>query len=525
VTGAPAGGAPAGEPPAADGTAEAAYLFFTSGTTGVPKAVRGRHAGLTHFLGWQRDTFDLRPADRCAQLTGLSFDVVLRDVLLPLVSGAALCIPADAGQDAGLDPTGTLDWLAEQRITCLHTVPTLARAWLAGRAGGDPAGGSAADGGATGGGAAGGAGAGGDGGPQLRVTFFAGEPLPGELARDWRAACGGTVVNLYGPTETTLAKCAYLVGTDCPDGVLPVGTAIPGAQALVLGPGGEAGGIGEVGEIVIRTPYRSLGYANPNGTDGSDEQRWQPNPATGDPDDLLYRTGDLGRFRPDGDLDILGRLDGQVKIRGVRVETDEVAATLGRHPAVAQAAVTTRPDGRGAATLVAYLVAPAHTPVTPATQTQLRSYLSKRLPDAMVPNAFVFVPAIPATANGKVDWAALPAGADAAAATEYVAPRTDPERVVAAIMAELLRRDRVGVHDSFFALGGHSLLAMQLVARIAAALGVTLPLQVVFETPTPAGLAAAVLAGPAEAAPPELAPIAPVDRAKRANRANRANRG
>jgi amino acid adenylation domain-containing protein len=447
------------------GAADAAYVFFTSGTTGVPKGVLGRHAGLAHFLSWQRDTFGVGPGDRCAHLTGLSFDVVLRDVLLPLVSGATLVVP-ERGDE--LTPSQCLPWLAEQGVTCLHAVPTLAEAWLAER----PAGAAPA---------------------AVRLTFFAGEPLRGELVRAWRSASAGggagaaTVVNLYGPTETTLATCAYVVPQGCHAGVQPVGAAMPGAQALVLRPDGGGCGIGEVGEIVIRTPYRSLGYLNV-----PDSPAWLVNPATADPDDLLYRTGDLGRYRLDGTVDILGRRDRQVKIRGVRVETDEVAAVLCGYPGVEQAAVTTGPDGSGRPMLVAYAVAPAHTAATPA---QLQSYLGKRLPAAMVPAAFAFVDAIPRTLNGKVDWTALPPVAPPApAGSQYLAPRTAAERSVARIVAVLLGRDRVSVLDDFFALGGHSLLAMQLVSRIADASGVTLPLQAVFESRTVAGIASAVVA-------------------------------
>jgi amino acid adenylation domain-containing protein len=467
-SGAPAAGQPCAVPPAVTGEDDPAYVFFTSGTTGVPKGVLGRRAGLAHFLAWQRDTFDVGPGDRCAHLTGLSFDVVLRDVLLPLVSGATLCVPTEGEE---MPPERVLSWLAEQEITCVHTVPALARAWLAGRAA------AAAP-------------------RQLRLSFFAGEPLTGELARAWRSVCGAaTVVNLYGPTETTLAICAYVVPADCTPGVQPIGAAIPGAQALITGPGGTPCGIGEVGEIVIRTPYRSLGYIN-----GDERSPWTANPASSAPGDLLYRTGDLGRYRLDGSIDILGRTDRQVKIRGVRVELDEIAALAARHPTVEQAVVVSRPDDEGHPALAAYLVAPSR---TPATATQLRGYLGKRLPAAMLPSALVFVDEIPRTANGKTDWRALPPlEPDSENGAEFTEPRDAAEREIAGIMAGLLRRDRVGAHDSFFALGGHSLLATQLVSRIASALGVTLPLRTVFETPTVAEIAAAVTAAAATTAAP-----------------------
>ncbi|HST65332.1 MAG TPA: AMP-binding protein, partial [Mycobacteriales bacterium] len=388
----------------------AGYVFFTSGTTGTPKAVVGRRDGLVHFLRWQRGTYGVGPDDRCAQVTGLSFDVVLRDLLLAPVSGATLVVPADAEAAA---PARFAGWLGERRVTVLHAVPTLLEAWLAETPPGTPA-------------------------PRLRLTFAAGEPLTAATATRWREAAGGRVVNLYGPTETTLAKLAYDVPDRPAPGVQPVGRPLPGTQALLHTRAGVACGIGEVGEIVLRTPYRSLGYA------GQDGPGFEPNPATGDADDLLYRTGDLGRLRPDGSLDILGRADRQVKIRGVRVEPDEVAATAARHPAVTRAVVAAVPDAAGRPLLAAWLVAPTGTSGTPS---QVRSFLGKRLPAAAVPSVITVVEDIPRTANGKTDWAALPAAVAATAAPEHVEPRTELERTVAGVFATLLRRDRVGVHD------------------------------------------------------------------------------
>ena len=438
----------------------AAYVFFTSGSTGTPKAVVGRASGLSHFLLWQRDEFGIGPGDRAGQLTGLSFDVVLRDMLTPLISGATLVVPA---HDRDVLPPNLPRWLAEQAVTVVHAVPSLLETWLA-----DGFGDGAA--------------------PRLRLTFSAGEALTGHLATRWRAATGdGQVVNLYGPTETTLAKLAHRVPARPSPGVQPIGGPVPGAQALILNVAGTGAAVGEVGQIVLRTPFRSLGYAA--GPPSQGPTVWTVNPATGDPDDVLYATGDLGRFRLDGSLDILGRADRQVKIRGVRVEPDEVAAVLGRHPAVQQAAVTAVPDQHGVPTLAAYLVAPGH---TSGTASQVRGYLGKRLPPAAVPSSFLFVEQIPRTANGKTDWAALPTPTTGAEQVAYLAPGSPLERTVADVVAALLHRDRVGLHDGFFALGGHSLLAMQLVSRLADATGVVLPLQQVFETPTVAGLARAL---------------------------------
>jgi len=447
--------------PAPIGPGDPAYVVFTSGTTGVPKGVVGRHNGLSHFLAWQRDSFGIKPGDRCAQLTGLSFDVVLRDVFLPLVSGATLCLPASDDQAA----VRVIGWLAQAGITCAHVVPTLAQAWL------DHADTEAPT--------------------ALRHTFFAGEPLTGRLVARWRQACPNTgIVNLYGPTETTLATCWYRVPADSPTGVQPVGSAMPGTQALVVGPGGRRCGIGEVGEVVVRSPYRSLGYLNPP---AGSHPTFVPNPHTSDPADLLYHTGDRGRYRPDGPLELLGRLDRQVKIRGVRVEPDEVAAVLATHPAVSQAVVATHTDDGGKPALVAYLTTSG--PTTP-TAPQLRSYLAQRLPAVMMPGAFVLLDRMPATANGKIDWQALPpALSDDTTAPPPTPARSPVEEALSAICAQVLGVDHVGVHDDFFELGGHSLLAMQVASRVRSLLGAELSIRLVFEAPTVAGLAQRLVGG------------------------------
>jgi len=479
----PGTGRPAPPPAAARGPAapqqvgpdDPAYIFFTSGTSGVPAGVLGCHKGLSHFLAWQRETFGFGPRDRCAQLTGLSFDVVLRDIFTPLASGATLCLP---GELVELDAPRLIQWLQDEAITSLHTVPSLARSWLYDLAPGTSV-------------------------VSLRQAFFAGEPLTDDLVRCWRRVFpAAEVFNLYGPTETTLAKCWHRVAGDSPLGIQPVGFSLPGAQALVLSAAGRMCGVGERGEIVVRTPFRTLGYVNaPEGL----RRRFCANPfRPGDDRDLVYYTGDAGRFRPDGALEILGRLDQQVKIRGVRVEPDEVAAVLAQHPAVRSCAVLARQDGSGQASLAAYVVpagpdaGPGAGPGAPPAG-ELRAYLAARLPAVMVPSAFVPLAALPLTPNGKLDRAALPdpASVRPRPGDDFLAPRTAVEEVLAGIWAEVLGVERVGVHDNFFELGGHSLLATGLVSRMRRVLRAELPLRALFEAPTLAGMAAAILADPA----------------------------
>jgi amino acid adenylation domain-containing protein len=424
-----------------------AYLFFTSGTTGVPKGVLGCHKGLSHFLKWQREQFAIGPEDACAQLTGLSFDVVLRDIFLPLTSGASLHLP-DASE------SGILSWLERRQITALHTVPTVAQTWL----NDVPEGMSLRS---------------------LRWAFFAGEPLNDSLIARWRAAFpeSGKIVNLYGPTETTLAKCFYVVPDEPLFGVQPVGQPLPETQALVLNSSNNLCGIGEIGEIVIRTPFRTLGYIN-------DEHsgRFQINPFTGVADDLIYRTGDRGRYRPDGTLEILGRLDQQVKIRGVRVEPDEVTALLARHPAVDSCIVIACKDAHNENALAAYVVGDCPT-------SELRTYLTKHLPPAMVPSFFVIMPELPLTPNGKVDRRALPEPERSLPQPdEFVAPRDQTEQTVADIWSDVLGIKQFSVATDFFELGGHSLLATQIISRLRDTFQIELPVASIFENRTVAEL-------------------------------------
>ena len=441
-----------------------AYIFFTSGSTGMPKAVLGRHHGLSHFLDWQRSRFEVTPADRVAQLIGLSFDPLLRDVFLPLTSGATLCIPQ---QRDLLDPAA---WLAREAISIVHTTPTVMQSWQQG---------SRAVGGL----------------PALRWLFVAGEPLTGALVGAWRSRFGahGRIVNLYGPTETTMARCFHVLA-DTPDsGIQPVGRPLPDSQALVLNPQGRRCGIGEIGEVVLRTPLRSLGYV---GLPEENQRRFRKNPWRDDVNDLLYFTGDLGRYQVDGTLEIAGRLDDQVKIRGVRVEPAEVMAALARHPSVRQCVVVPMPDEQGQPRLVAYvaIVATLDNPLGGAPRAaDLRTHLATQLPEAFVPATFVFMDNLPVQPNGKVDRKRLPPPDELAesplAGAAMVLPRSPVEQALWDIWRAVLRVEVFGVFEGFFELGGHSLLATQVVARVREVLGVELPLRAVFETPSIAGLA------------------------------------
>ncbi|HLJ15852.1 MAG TPA: non-ribosomal peptide synthetase [Bryobacteraceae bacterium] len=427
-----------------------AYIFFTSGSTGIPKGVLGCHKGLSHFLAWQSEEFQVGKNDRVAQLTNLSFDPLLRSMFLALVSGGTLCLPEES---TTLAADGVLPWMQKSAITLLHVVPSLALSWL----GSVPAGCTL---------------------PNLRAVFFAGEPLHESLVRRWRAKFPSSeIVNLYGPTETTMAKFFYRVPAEPDAGIQPVGWPLPETQGLVLDEQNALCVMREAGEIVIRTPFRSLGYIN---APEEQEKRFLRNPFRDDPSDLVYRTGDRGRYRADGALEILGRLDFQVKIQGVRVEPEEVSATILRHPGVQACVVIARPDASERLTLIAYVVAPG------LSAEQLRGFLSTELPAAIIPSSFVFLERLPLNPNGKVDRGALPA---VAVTRSFTAPRTQLEQQLAAVWKDVLGVDKVGLEDNFFELGGNSIGLAQVHAKLKPLVNRDIPITDLFQYPTVRALA------------------------------------
>lgn len=436
-----------------------AYIFFTSGTTGTPKGILGVHKGISHFLHWQRETFNVTPSDRVCQLTSLSFDALLRDIFLPLTSGAVLCLPKD---ETIVLSSEVFHWLEQEEISILHTVPARVQSWLMEYSNLDASNPISLR--------------------HLRLVFFSGEPLMDTLISRWRQAFPetGQLINLYGPTETTMVKCYYSVPEPPQPGSQPGGWAIFDTQALILTQTNHLCGIGELGEIVLRTPFRTLGYIN---APDENQRRFIPNPLREDAQDLIYYTGDLGRYRPDGALEVLGRNDTQVKIRGVRIELGEIESVLHQHPTIGAAVVTAHENSSGEKSLVAYLV--ITTREQPSSQ-DLRLFLRQQLPDYMLPSRFMFLEAMPLLPNGKVDRRALPTPEPSHQASEetFVAHRDELERDLTRIWEEVLDTKPIGVRDNFFDLGGHSLLAVRLFAQIEKRFGKTLPLATLFQAAT-----------------------------------------
>ena len=447
-----------------------AYIAFTSGSTGTPKGIVAGQRPLSHFLDWHVRTFDLDETDRFSLLSGLSHDPLLRDLFTPLWLGASLAVP---DPELVASPGWLAGWMAREAVTVVHLTPAMAQLLT----GSDTI------------------------LPSLRRAFFGGDAL---LRRDvdrLRALAPGVAcVSYYGATETPQAMCWHAVsseGAEAPDGrPVPLGRGIEGVQLLVLNEARGLAGLGEAGEIFIRTPYLALGYLD---DEALTRERFLPNPfvETPSPDDRLYRTGDLGAYLLSGEVQPLGRADRQIKIRGFRVEPAEVEAALASQPGVREAAVVLR-----GSSLAGYAV-PA-TPETVLSPAALRNALRAILPPYMVPAAVVVLPALPLTPNGKVDRAALPDPGPGHEAG-HVAPRDPIEALLAEIWAGVLGLERVGALDDFFALGGHSLLATQVVSRVREACGVDLPLRALFEATTLAALARQIeeaRRGGAPAAPP-----------------------
>lgn len=451
-----------------------AYLAFTSGTTGTPRGILTTHRPLGHFLHWHCETFSLNEDDTFSLLSGLAFDPLLRDIFTPLWLGATLCIP---GSQEFVEPQRLLDWLHMCAVSVVHLTPALSQFLLEGYAKqdalADPE--NAQDTGVL--------------LPALRYLFLGGERLTWQLVRllRLRLSATATYVNLYGATETPQAMSYFVVpaqeefdGVAC--GEIPLGRGIADVQLLLLTPERSLAGIGELAEIYVRTPYLAIGYL-------SDEQatsdRFLVNPFTGEHTDRLYKTGDLGRYLPNGLVIFAGRADFQVKIRGFRVEPGEVEAILCIHEAVQDCVVLAREDAPDMPCLVGYLQLRQ-----PVETRDILDFLRQRLPAYMLPTALVVLPAFPLTPNGKVDRRALPAPARI---TNDASPLSLPRDAIEAALAEIwctfLQLLEVGVHDNFFLLGGHSLLATQIVSRIRETFRVELPLRWLFEAPTIASLA------------------------------------
>jgi amino acid adenylation domain-containing protein len=453
-----------------------AYVIYTSGSTGQPKGAANRHAGVVNRLRWAQDTYRLDAGDKVLQKTPYGFDVSVWEFFLPLMAGAQLVIARPGGHQ---DPYYLEDTIERAGITTLHFVPSMLQAFLAVAQPARCA--------------------------SLRRVLCSGEALGHALQMRFHQWLPKVELhNLYGPTEAAVDVTAWHCRPDAAMGIVPIGRPIANTRIYVLDRRGQPVPLGVAGEIHIGGTAVGAGYLNrPQQT----AERFVDDPFSGVPGARLYRTGDLGRWLADGKLEYLGRNDFQVKIRGLRIEPGEIEAALLDGGDVLEAAVLARQDQPGDQRLVAYLVL---RPGAVLDAGALRAALHRTLPDYMVPGAFVDMPAMPVTANGKLDRHALPAPQrEAWNAQAHEAPCGERETAVAAIWQDLLGLELVGRNDHFFTLGGHSLLVIAMIERLRQH-GLHATVQMVFRAATLADLAAAIdsaAAAPAPfAAPPNLIP-------------------
>ncbi|KAB1082354.1 amino acid adenylation domain-containing protein, partial [Neorhizobium galegae] len=461
-----------------------AYVIYTSGSTGTPKGVMVEHRAILNRLIWMQKAYALNATDVVLQKTPFGFDVSAWEFFWTLLEGATLVLAPPA---AHKDPDALVNLIISHRITTAHFVPSMLVSFMEAKSV--------------------------DRCTSLQRLVCSGEALAASLAHKVRRVLPWTGLhNLYGPTEAAIDVTAWNCPADFDGSVVPIGRPIANTRLYLLDGHGAPVPFGAVGELYIGGAGVARGYLNrPDLT----AERFIASPFV--EGDRLYRSGDLGRYLPDGNLEFLGRNDDQVKIRGFRIEPGEIAARLCEHELVGDAVVVARQDRAGDQRLVAYVVAkPAHgSDEADGAQlaASLRAHLGGRLPDYMVPAAFVRLDGLPLTPNGKLDRQALPApDDDAYARTAYEAPQGEVETALAEIWAELLGVERVGRNDNFFELGGHSLLAVQLSSRLSLAVGVELPLTRLFATPVLCDLAASIVEALSRAGPQELPAIAAVSR-------------
>ena len=442
------------------GEENVAYVIYTSGSTGRPKGVMNTHGAIRNRLLWMQETYQLNDSDRVLQKTPYSFDVSVWEFFWPLMFGAQLVMARPGGHQ---DSRYLVEVIREKKVTVLHFVPLMLSVFIEEEGVAECR--------------------------SVRQIIGSGEALSGRLARRVQERMPWVELdNLYGPTEAAVdvTRWRRVRGAE----TVPIGRPIANIELYILNESGGLAPVGVVGELHIGGVGLARGYDNRADLTA---EKFVLHPFSRQPGARLYRTGDLARYLADGQIEYLGRLDHQVKIRGNRIELGEIETALLQHDGVREAVLMAREAGPGEGLhLVAYFVPEnGHDSVTPGA---LREFLRGRLPEFMVPSYFVLLETLPLTPNGKIARRALPAPEDVGRtdATDYVAPQSDTEKALAEIWADVLGAARVGVNDNFFDMGGHSLVATQVISRLRDAFHVALPLRALFEAPTVRSLAAMI---------------------------------
>lgn len=424
-----------------------AYVIYTSGSTGNPKGAMNTHRGIVNRLLWMQDTFQIGPADTLLQKTPFSFDVSVWEFFWPFMFGARLAVAKPEGHK---DPEYLLDLIDRERVTLIHFVPSMLRLFLEAAV------------------------------PQkcrsLKHVLLSGEAVTIDLQQRYFSILNVPLHNLYGPTEAAVDVAYWQCDPHTSLPTVPIGRPISNIRLHILDKAGRPVPVAESGELHIGGVGVGRGYLNrPELT----AEKFIKDPFSGDPSARLYKTGDLCRYLPDGNIDYIGRLDFQVKIRGNRIELGEIETLIQQDPSVRQCAVAVREDSPGEQRLVAYVVeVPGRFSIS-----DMRQMLAAKLPDYMMPAAFVLLPRLPLTPSGKTDRRALPKpGRERPElATPYTAPRTETEKKLARVWRDVLELDRVGIDDNFFDLGGDSLLALKMASCLHRAHRIGLPVVKLFE--------------------------------------------
>ncbi|MEK6284041.1 MAG: amino acid adenylation domain-containing protein, partial [Acidobacteriota bacterium] len=426
-----------------------AYVIYTSGSTGQPKGVLISHRAICNHLHWRQTAYPLTGSDRFLHKASVGFDISVWEIFGPLLAGSELLLAKPGGQQESSYLTRLI---AERKVTVAHFGPAMLQVWLQ-----EPDIGQCKD---------------------LKRVFCGGEPLTVEQRNSFFERFNAGLCHQYGPTEATVDALVW----DCqPDdgGVIPLGRPIANMRAYVLDERLQPVPIGVAGELHLAGAGLARGYLNRADLTSS---QFIPDPFSEKGGERLYKTGDQARYLADGNIEYLGRLDEQVKIRGYRIELGEIESVLSEHPVVRQSVTIAREDVAGDKRLVSYIVAAAEDPVEIG---ELRIHLKQKLPDYMIPSAFVLLDALPLMPNGKIERRALP---------EPEAPRIDHqpstttqtpiEEIITGICAHLLKVEELSGEDNFFELGGHSLLATRLISRLRDSLSIEIPVRWVFQTRT-----------------------------------------
>jgi len=442
-----------------------AYVVYTSGSTGPPKGVLVEHRQVSNYIHGICERLGLDACKSFAMAQALTVDGPVTTIYAPLVTGGCVHL---IGDERVADPEALATYLSDHQIDYLKIAPSHLATL---HQNGDPF--------------------------KLmprKVLMIGGEAPRVTFAEELRSLAQCSIFNHYGPTETTVGVTTYQVDETVKDlrsVTLPIGRPLPNVQAYVLDQHMEPAPLGVAGELYIGGKNVSRGYLNsPQLT----AEKFVPDPFSAEVGARLYATGDIARYLADGELEFLGRLDQQVKVRGFRIELAEIETALREHEGVREAVLAAHADKNGDTHLVAYVVAAEERAPTAG---GLRAFLKEKLPEYMAPSQYHFLEKLPLTPQGKVNRLALPRpeGAERELDVLFVAPRSAVEEVLCGIFAEVLNVERVGVNDNFFELGGHSLLATQLVSRVRKTFQPDLPLRKIFEAPTVALLAALLVAG------------------------------